>query len=567
MNSTHYLSSSSETEVKLFLTDTYYVTTPNNTRVIVDDEGVGTNCAYHMVTVNEPILIESYGKSYKVLTGSVYALDGTPESAPRINVYPSSFVSSYRPPDWTTEINSPYLNKKDQKYYIGIRTKHKTISNMEKFKEESIKVGLKSLLDFYYKDNSNENIELLTSYYKFAEFADYDIPFASNLRIKSLIAVPKKYLDAQVQKPYEVDSFSTSVTGYKIGEFFQKTTKIADLLRQYQNDINYYNVKVGAIDLKQDAEQLLEFHENLRRYFVKNGMSESQFNSSKGRIELAIDDCYRIRNVSHYDKNSNTKCSNIIIGLSEIKTSSPFNNPTIVYFISQLDVLSQLRYCNVSWIEFLNNYYYPAQRIPPMQSPMENFEDAIEGKIQKILDSKGGVLDLGKDIESLILTHLSKIKDLSDIQLEEEAFIKINLKLLQYQKGLNIFVGLDFIKNIKKNLKNVNKDTMMKVLKKIKLCELSLCAFECLSELFSITEIEKTKIDFSYEEIKNGIIPALTAGEKRVLFTQLLEANCINKTTLYNLLSKFVSDEEMTTLSSKTERELKELLIDYMVGE
>lgn len=566
MNSTHYLSSSSGTSVKIYLTDTYSITTPNNTRVIVEDEGIGTNCAYHSVTINEPLLIETYGKTYKALTGSVYALDGTPDSAPRINVYPSSFIDSYKPPEWTNQIGSPYLNKKDQKYYIGIRTDSKTIPNMDDFKQTSINIGLKLLLDFYYKNNSDQNIDLLTSYYKFAEFADYDIPFAKNLRIKSLIAVPKKYFDAQPQKQYQVDPYATSVTGYYVKDFFQKATKVADLLKQYQKDIDFYNVNIGGIDLKQDAQQLLGFHENLKKYCMKNDISERRFNSPRGRVELAIDDCYRIRNVSHYVQNESPQCINITIGLSELKTVSPFNNTTIVYLISQLDLLSQLRYCDVSWIDFLNTYYYPLQNIPAFENPMDKFENAIDGTVQKILNS-GGILDLGKELQSLIEAHLSTIKNAEDINLEDITFAQINLKLLQYQKGLNIFVGLDFIKNVKETFKNVDKNTIIQILKKIKICELSLSALECLSELFTITEIERTKLSFSYNEIKNDIVPALTKDEKRTFFSQLIESNCINKTTIYNLLSKFATDEELAAMSSKTEDELKQTLIDYMVGE
>ena len=62
---------------------------------------------------------------------------------------------------------------KNKKYKVPILTNYKSINDLEQFKKDATKQGLKSLLSFYNKNITDNNINKLLSYFKFAEFEDF----------------------------------------------------------------------------------------------------------------------------------------------------------------------------------------------------------------------------------------------------------------------------------------------------------------------------------------------------------------------------------------------------------
>ena len=164
----------------------------NNTAITVLEEYVGEDCSFHYVQLSEQdkgFVSETYVNKY----------DNTKPFAPYIcpNLKPNY---SYRVPDWTRLTESqPFFNEIDLKYYIVVRVCHETLGNINKFnkiKNDAVCKAVTNLFSIYGKDSSKEQVEKYLNYYSFADFEDYYLPARPSAKIRCLVSLPKKYLDA-----------------------------------------------------------------------------------------------------------------------------------------------------------------------------------------------------------------------------------------------------------------------------------------------------------------------------------------------------------------------------------
>ncbi len=562
---THYLSSS--TAINIYVTDSvYYTNIPNDTVVTVLDEGVGPNCIYHLVQIDDPSLVRYYNNEYYVATGSVYRLTDTAESAPRTCVPRSEYDENYEPPEaWYNNVDVPFLNKKDQQYYITIISNHKTLNQIERLKADAIEKGTKKILDYYFKDNSDEQISKLLKYYKFANFVQYYVPFEPNLRIKCQISIPRKYIDAIQDRSIDT-STSLSTMGYYLKDVAAKIDKVSALLEQYHKDIVFYRANLKNINLSNDAKWLRSFREVLQSYFALNIVRTL---NKRGFVEFSIDNCFNIKNVSYCDER---QCKYVKIGLSQLIKTAPFNNPSVVNLISQLDAISQIRYCDTPWYDFLNMFYYPKQNIAPMQNPLDKFNDIFSGKYGSLIKIPSDITNLNEitvQINAAISLAYGSVQSERDLAFEDQLFQAYKELLLNFRQNLVVVAGSKVLTSdgIQEYLSNFNSDNIIDKLKQLKLCELSFQAMECLGQLVSVTMIEETHISFTYQEQKYELIPFLTVNEKKILFRKILNDKAINRQTINRLISKFETDiARLHVIRKQPYDELVETLINYMVS-
>lgn len=558
---THYLSSSNP--INIYVTDSiYYTNIPNDTVVTVLDEGVGPNCIYNLVLIEDPSLIRYYNNEYYAATSSVYRLTGTAESAPRVCVSNSQYDDNYEPPDdWYNTVDVPFLNKKDQQYYITIISNYKTLNQIEQLKSDTIKKGTNKILDYYFKDNSDAQISRLLNYYKFANFVQYHIPFEPNLRIKCQISIPRKYIDAIQDRDIDT-STSLSTIGYYLKDVETKIDKVSSLLLQYHKDVIFYKANFKNINLSNDARQLRSFREVLQNYFALNNIRTL---NKRGFVEFSTDNCFNIKNASYCDERS---CKYVKIGLSKLIKTTPFNNPSVVNLISQLDAISQISYCDTPWYDFLNMFYYPQQNIAPMQNPLDKFDDIISGIINSSLDF-ATMQEVTIQLDAANKLAYNPSQDDADLTFEDRLFKSLSKLMLNYRNSLVIVAGSKILTGdgIKKYLSDFTSENIVEKLKQIKLCELSSQVMECLARLLSITTIEEANISFTYKEQKYELIPFLTVDEKRILFRKILNDKAVNRQTINRLISKFETDvTRLHVIRKQPYNELLETLINYMVS-
>lgn len=558
---THYLSSSNP--INIYVTDSiYYTNIPNDTVVTVLDEGVGPNCMYNLVLIEEPSLIRYYNNEYYAATGSVYRLTGTAESAPRTCVPHSQYDDNYEPPDdWYNVVGVPLLNKKDQQYYITIVSNDKTLNQIEQLKSDTLRKGTNKILDYYFKDNSDAQISRLLNYYKFANFVQYHVPFEPNLRIKCQISIPRKYIDAIQDRDIDT-STSLSTVGYYLKDVEAKIDKVSSLLEQYHKDVVFYRANLKNINLSNDARQLRSFREILQSYFSLNNIRTL---NKRGFVEFSIDNCFNVKNASYCDERS---CKYVKIGLSQLTKTAPFNNPSIVNLISQLDTISQIRYCDTPWYDFLNMFYYPQQNIAPMQNPLDKYSDLFAGLINSIIDS-GTMQEISTQLNEAINLAYKPSQDEADLTFEDRLFKTLSQLMLNYRNSLVVVAGskITTAEGIREYLSDFTTDNIVEKLKQIKLCELTFQVMECLAQLVSITTIEETHISFTYKEQKYELIPFLTVDEKRILFRKILNDKAVNRQTINRLITKFETDvTRLNVIRKQPYNELLETLINYMVS-
>jgi hypothetical protein len=562
---THYLSSSNP--INIYVTDSiYYTNIPNDTVVTVLDEGVGPNCIYHLVRIDDPSLIRYYNNEYSVATGSVYRLTDTAESAPRACVPHSEYDDSYEPPEaWYNVVDVPLLNKKDQQYYITVISNQKTLNQIQQLKSDAIEKGTKKILDYYFKDNSNQQVSKLLKYYKFANFVQYYVPFEPNLRIKCQISIPRKYIDAIQDRDVDT-STSLSTIGYYLKDVATKIDKASALLEQYHKDVVFYRANLKNINLSNDAKSLRSFREILQSYFALNNIKTL---NKRGFVEFSIDNCFNIKNASYCDERS---CKYVKIGLSQLIKTAPFNNPSVVNLISQLDIISQIRYCDTPWYDFLNMFYYPQQNIAPMQNPLDKFNNMLSGKYGSAIKIPSDINDSNEltiQINAIQGLSYSPSQSDKDLTFEDQLSQAYRDLLLNFRQNLVVVAGSKVLTGdgIQKYLSNFNSDNIIDKLSEIKLCELSSQAMECLGQLVSITTIEETHISFTYQEQKYELIPFLTVDEKKILFRKILNDRAINRQTINRLISKFETDvTRLHIIRKQPYDELVETLINYMVS-
>lgn len=454
---THYITSSLNT---LYVNDTYYYSNVSgNINVILNDEGVGTSCKYHEITVDDASLIQHYGKKYYALTSSVFALSGTAESAPRMCVTDGEREQTYEPEDWTKIINIPFLDKKEQKYCVTVVSNYKNLNEFEKLKQDAIYDGVKRIFEYHYKDSSEEAINKSLSYYKFATFEQYYVPYQPNLRIKCQISIARKYLDAIDKKEIDLTDGSL-VFDVKLIGVENKLNKVINLLKQYHKDMVYYKFKSSDVNLKRDYEGLSDVLPTLKRYLAINKKALLQ---SKGTVEFSVDNCFNVINVSYYNQVS---CDYIKIGLSQMVKESPFNNPSILNFLYQLNEISNIQYCNLSWIDFVNKYYFPIQNIPPLKDPLEKYTNnlisSLNSSLQISVDQFMTKEERAAEIENLIKINFRFTENFSQIEATKRTFDAYQKIMKSFRESLVIEAGSSvLIGDATKFLKDINKENII----------------------------------------------------------------------------------------------------------
>jgi len=593
----------------------------NNTPVTVLEEFVGENCMFHYVQLNNQdkgfVSIECLSK-----------YENTKPFAPYIcsNLKPNY---AYRIPDWTnlTE-SSPFFNEIDLKYYIVVRVCYETLGNVNKFnkiKNDAICKAVTKLFTIYGKNSSKEEVEKYLNYYSFADFADYYLPARPNAKIRCLISLPKKYLDAvpNYDDNTPVPQIDSSFT-IRLSELDKKIKYAASLIKSYAfeatinsvsfnysltvsdystktdtfdfNDTFINNIKNGIIlDLYDKGKQLERIPNILKNYLKDNNF---EFGNSKGYdfFEFAINDkCNKIYDVSYNKKGT---CNKLIKFKNIYLDSTILSDPTIVNFLKNLNALYQIERCNVSLNDFTLKYVYPKIKI--------NFSNIA-------------LSDLGKNINTIEAINLIN-SFFTQFETEYNKLITVNkkeyeeslVKLKQAAKSYKEFPKLlststaatEFNYGDTNEAKNELKDLSpteihhdvpeedlgndvvatkletSNLLNKVYtilqaaggLCKLTSFGFACLASLLDIASLNPTITlstlkTYNLNELKQEILPNIDPEQQTYILDNVITQNCITKEKMLYLLKNNLDEQQYSSmlLEDKSFNEVKQILISYML--
>jgi hypothetical protein len=590
---THKLFNQNNTEVSVLrnpIIGSLSFNFPNQTLVTVLEENVGINCQYAYIQINET--------NYYVETQYVVRLQDTPQSAPYVcDVY---FNNSYIEQDWTfMQNNVPYYDSKNRKYKIPFLTNYKSIVDFEQFKKDSVKSGVKLLLEYYNKDSSDSNVNKLLSYYKFAEFEDYYVRPITNTRVRSLVSIPAKYFEAQetfsnvfgIEKGKQVIYFTTR-------DLRKKLNYIRTIFNFYTKTLIASNIRIENFSLSSDYEKMILFYEEMINLFELNEMTLNE--KEDQTIEIVLDDCLKIIAIS---KNINNVCSYPVVGLSVFKKSDFANNQRIINYYKNIDSIYQVDPCRISISNFINRYVlYP----PQLNNAVGSVPLADASDFNQLL---GFTKDLLNKVNSISL-NTKETDELYKQDAEYLTYAMLELKNKYnwsnfYESKKDIFDGINFSKDLDK-LNNMKKKgtkyekyqasyipedttteaehrkTTIKFVYNVLsfsqiLCKLTPRAFQCLATLMGLIGGESFGIEtnlnlvtlsnYSLEEIKTKVFPYLNKEEKKTILNELIETFCLTKNDLINVLreSKPYTDRELNNVRSYSFEQIKQLILQEII--
>jgi len=365
---------------------------PIETEITLIEENVGIRCDFGFIS-------SSFGQSY-VETKYIAPLEGTGKSAPYVCKF-SLQTEAYVEPTWYLEpINKPYLNQRTLEYEIPIITSYLNLNQINELNNEIKTKGLKKLLKYYNKYFTEEDlppfnpldiekIALLQDcldYYIFAEVKDIYVPYRPNARIRGLLSVKQKYFDAlpvnntnQTSAPFDLDiSNANFICRIPLQELETYFKSLSNILKIYNTDVYLSNSTLGfkfgggdtgmyntsdklmdQLSLYDRAEKIERFYNSLLELLSINGfeISENKNEINKAYVEIAINDkCNKIYDVG---VNKNNRCTKLRVGIERFLTIDPMDDPTIVAFVKNIDIITKIEKCKVPWPEFVETYVYP----------------------------------------------------------------------------------------------------------------------------------------------------------------------------------------------------------------
>lgn len=592
----------------------------NNTPVTVLEEFIGENCMFHYVQLN------NQDKGF-VSIDYVSKYENTKPFAPYIcsNLKPNY---AYRIPDWTnlTE-SSPFFNEIDLKYYIVVRVCYETLGNVNKFnkiKNDAICKAVTKLFTIYGKNSSKEEVEKYLNYYSFADFADYYLPARPNAKIRCLISLPKKYLDAisDYEDNTPVPQINSSFT-IKLSELDKKIKYAVSLINSYAqeatiNSVNFNysltvsdystktdnfdfndtfvsNIKNGIIlDLYDKAKQLEKIPNILKNYLKDNNF---EFGNSKSYdfFEFAINDkCNKIYDVSY---NKQGTCNKLIKFKNIYLNSTGLSDPTIVNFLKNLNALYQIERCNVSLNDFTIKYTYPRIKV--------NFSDIALSDLKNMNTIEA--INLITSYFTKFETEYNKFITFNEKEYEE-SLVKLKEAAKSYKefpKLLSVGVAatefnygdINEVKNTLKDLlpneihhdvpeEDLGNDAVAtkletsNLLNKIYavlqsaggLCKLTSLGFACLASLLELLGVDATITistlkTYNLNELKQEILPNIDSAQQTYILDNVITQSCITKEKMLYLLKNNLDEQQYTSmlLEDKSFNEVKQILISYML--
>lgn len=380
----HYVSASSPREIiKLYKSPASTAQVLEfllqDAQVLVSEEYVGPNCKYHKVSSS---LHEGY-----VANDYIFPLSGTLPSAPyTCNIPLPDFA--YVEPEWQTLTSEqPFINDKTNEYCVCITSDFLIPSLVNE--EVVLKDGISSLLRYYNKSGSYDDVQQYLNYYIFAKVKETFVPFRPLMRTKHLVTVARKYFDAVEEErsaffktPLDRNiSLSDFVLKINLTEIEKKLNSLASLLGLYHTDIVVSNTSlifsnstifegqnviqspaVNEMSFDEKKENILKFKSKLEQLLSLNGIDPNpKLSIDDVQIQFAINsECNKIYDVS---ANINGECFPLRKGIEPFLKSEPVSDPTTVNFIKQIHNINKIDKCKVPWYNFAESYIYPSVEV------------------------------------------------------------------------------------------------------------------------------------------------------------------------------------------------------------
>ena len=459
---------------------------PNNTNLIVVDEGVGHKCEWAQVLV--------VGKNYpkkklfvKKIGGSkdfIVPVEGIAESAPyECGEKAVGNPSAIPIVDWVSKMPFEVMfDEQSAEYKVCVEmSEAEYVSTggeaiMSRLEEATI-LGLEYILKHVGKRSDDSYISELMGkqYFQFVRAKEYFVDTKAHSYLKVLVTLPHRYVPPLEDKPdvKSVDSGRTLVAWdamesvrlrsvYKTHEFKPALEKAAKLFEEYAKDIDNYNGTIVDYDARTEADRLRQTAKEIEILFKDNDISHDPF-SKKELLEIGWDEKLIPVFIGLTLESGGTIA--MASGMDKFIDAPPIDSQRTQGYLWQLNLISTLKRSDNPWTEFVTSFTYPD---PPAIIPGAKSEDSPADI------SKNESL-AAKEAET---TDAMAIKTYAEKLSEDRILSDMKLKLDLYEDRMNSF---DFVgssvascEGLQKTLDKINTidDAFGEVLDKISIADL-----------------------------------------------------------------------------------------------
>jgi hypothetical protein len=350
----------------------------NNTTINIVEEFTKSECSYHKIKLPNSNL------EYYVTIDNVYALPDTKPFADYKcdNVKPNlnySFIN-----DWTSlDENTVIFDEKELKYKISLLTPYLSLNDFDQ-QEYANTYGIRAILDYYNIFYTDQTLEKLKNSYNFCVVEDYDVPYSPKKRIRLLVSIKKKYINALIeQQKIETYLSTDKVVYFDTNKLTETLSYISVMFSKYQKDIYLADAKISRLNLIDESQKLISFFDKLKRFLYENNLSITQ--SKQERIELLLNSCNTIKSISY--KNGGD-CFRPKIGLNILLEDLTFNNSRTINFVEKIQEIYNIEFCSYTWDKFVNKYVYPKPKVEISNTQkQETSIDAIVNQYNKLINT------------------------------------------------------------------------------------------------------------------------------------------------------------------------------------
>ena len=373
-------------------------------RLEIIEEFVYPNCEYTRIKINDITvntvfnLNEYYVKNN---TFSLKSLPGTPESAPVDCTKQYIVNTAYEPPEWELQkIDQVYFNSRDLKYVVAVSTPYTFLTNertnQQQFETFCKKKGIRLIFDYLSKKYTQPDINRYLNYFTFANIEDYNVSFTRGGRIKALVSVHVKYLDAIPARPIEelvgniteVIKVSTLDLGLIV-----RTLATPDPAPSLFNYYHKNTTLIGSVkfsdnfNFEKEGKNLIEFFNKTVDLVLQ---SESSFSTTRmdDYIEYALDSCKNIVFMSYYDSQLKL-CTRIEAGILELNEMLKEHRYNSIYYLRDIKTIYYINPCDLDFEQFIAKFTFAK---PTITKNVSMLEDLINQFLNSTSDAIIGIL-------------------------------------------------------------------------------------------------------------------------------------------------------------------------------
>lgn len=421
------------------------------------EEFVYPNCEYTRIKINDITvntvfnLNEYYVKNN---TLSLKPLPGTPQSAPVDCTKQYIANTAYEPPEWELQkIDQVYFNSRDLKYVVAVSTPYTFLTNdrtnQQQFETFCKKKGIRLIFDYLSKKYTQSDVDRYLNYFTFANIEDYNVPFTRGGRIKALVSVHVKYLDAIPARPIE------ELVGNITEVIKVNTLDLGLIVRTLATPdpapslFNYYHKNttlIGSVKFsdnftfEKEGKNLIEFFNKTVDLVLQ---SESSFSTTRmdDYIEYALDSCKNIVFMSYYDSQIKL-CTRIEAGILELNEMLKEHRYNSIYYLRDIKTIYYINPCDLDFEQFIAKFTFVKPTITKNVSMLEDlinqFLNSTSDKIVQVLKDSITVvnqmsIEQDKKEQTFVAELLGISKQIQEKRKKLKAFRnKLNNKQNQY---------------------------------------------------------------------------------------------------------------------------------------